>query len=336
MEVATAARPDESQQRGEGMMAHNEDDKRLDWPELRTEGSEEGLHDRELASLRADIRQTRERMGHTVEDIGERLNPERLKDQLKSNLHDATLGKAEDMARSAIDRVDRTRSSISDSIRDNPIPAAMVGIGLGWLLLNGRRDNDHNGVRHSWESGHGRSDNSRYGKGSDRGSSFQPIGSQRPHEESRGVMDRGEDLVHRAGDRVTEMAHDARDSVGDMAERAQEVLENTGARARTAPGDFARETRYRTQRVEDRFEETLYESPLAVGAAAAAIGLAIGLSAPGTRRESEWMGAKRDEVVGRAKEATRDAGERVREVAERVVEEVETTARDAAQEQHLI
>ncbi len=40
----------------------------------------------------------------------------------------------------AVDRVDDTRHSIMDNIRDNPIPAAMVGLGLGWLFINGRRD----------------------------------------------------------------------------------------------------------------------------------------------------------------------------------------------------
>src|SRR5688572_12085355 len=92
------------------------------------------------SAIRADIQRTRERMGRTVEELGERLNPDRLKQQVKQNLHDATIGKAENMARNAAYRVDETRHNMMDNIRDNPIPAAMVGIGLGWLLLNNRRN----------------------------------------------------------------------------------------------------------------------------------------------------------------------------------------------------
>ena len=108
----------------------------------------------DTAAIRADIRETRERMSQTLDGIGERLNPQVLKQQvrdeiqerkqqLKENIREATIGRAQHMARDAAGRVTETRRGIADAIRENPIPAAMVGIGLGWLLYNGRRSDSY-------------------------------------------------------------------------------------------------------------------------------------------------------------------------------------------------
>ena len=41
------------------------------------------------------------------------------------------------MFRDASYRMDEARGTLMDTVRDNPIPAAMVGIGLAWLLMGG-------------------------------------------------------------------------------------------------------------------------------------------------------------------------------------------------------
>jgi gas vesicle protein len=316
----------------------------------------------EVAAIRADIQRTRARMSDTVEDIGERLNPDRLRAQLKGNLHDATIGKAENMARVAVDRVDETRHSIMDSIRDNPIPAAMVGVGLGWMFINGRRH------RHDYEPRLGRpyAYPGRPGYYDDAGySEFQGYGSfERSHygpdRPSRPRFDeeRDESLAHQAQDRVTGLAHDARDvatdlahdarnvasdlahdareTVSEVAHDARDAIGHTASRARAVAGDLARGTREGTHRVEDRFEDALQQSPLAIGAAAIAIGLAVGLSAPATRRESELMGTTRDRMVDRARDVAEDTTERVQHAAERVMDRAESTVRDGADDDRML
>ena len=42
------------------------------------------------------------------------------------------------MVRNAGDTLNEARYTMMDTIRQNPIPAAMVGIGLGWLFMNRR------------------------------------------------------------------------------------------------------------------------------------------------------------------------------------------------------
>src|SRR3712207_9506325 len=79
------------------------------------------------AVIRAEIHETRERLGDTIEEIGERLNPNRLKEQVKDNIRDATIGRGENMAHQAVERVSATRRTFTNTVREHPIPAALVG-----------------------------------------------------------------------------------------------------------------------------------------------------------------------------------------------------------------
>ena len=55
-------------------------------------------NDDEAIVLEADIRQTQARLGDTIEEIGERFNPRRLKEEVKHDIRDATIGRVENMA----------------------------------------------------------------------------------------------------------------------------------------------------------------------------------------------------------------------------------------------
>ncbi|MDP9348751.1 MAG: DUF3618 domain-containing protein [Gemmatimonadota bacterium] len=284
------------------------------------------------AAIRADIRETRERMGHTLEDLSERLNPDRLKEQVKHSVREATIGRAEHMARSAVGRVDETRHSIMDTIRDNPLPAAMVGIGLGWLFWNGRRDDSYSGADYRYRPARGWDD--RYAGGV----YGEPYYGQDLYEEP-GTMERARDRVSDLGEsargRADELTGRAQEVAVDVADRVRGTASDVADRTRSAAGSLARETRYRTHRLEDRFQDTLYESPLVLGAAAVALGLVAGLGAPTTRREVELMGGARDRLVNQAREMVGETTERVQQVAERVVSEAQSTAQEAAREQGL-
>ena len=98
------------------------------------------------AVIRAEIRDTRDRVGDTLEQIAERLNPrnvkEQVKEQVRENIRDAadhvrdnirdtirgsTIGRVGHMAQNAAGRASETGTSIADTIRSNPIPAALIG-----------------------------------------------------------------------------------------------------------------------------------------------------------------------------------------------------------------
>ena len=82
----------------------------------------------EVEVTRIEIERTRADMSETANAIQQRLSPETLKEQAKDRVREATVG-----------RVEEAGSGITETIRENPLPAALTGIGLGWLLVSARR-----------------------------------------------------------------------------------------------------------------------------------------------------------------------------------------------------
>ena len=83
----------------------------------------------EVAEIRADIEGTRHEMGGTLNELGERLEPGHLVQQVKDNVHDATIGRVEETAKGVSEMV-------METIKRNPIPAALAGAGLAMLWAN--------------------------------------------------------------------------------------------------------------------------------------------------------------------------------------------------------
>ena len=105
--------------------------------------------------IRADIEDTRAEMSQTINEIQERLSPEHLMGQVKETVREATIGKVErvmdkvvdatEPAREAVGRagtaIKETGISVADSMWRNPIPVALIGLGLGMLVMRTYRGN---------------------------------------------------------------------------------------------------------------------------------------------------------------------------------------------------
>jgi ElaB/YqjD/DUF883 family membrane-anchored ribosome-binding protein len=288
-------------------------------------------------TIRAEIRETRDRLGHTLEELGERLNPQHIGQRVKHDIRDATIGRVEHMARQAVDRVQETRNSLADTIRENPIPSAMIGIGLGWLFMNRRRSAPSNvyGPYVAYPprrvdaydtgayggSGYGTSGtyDSRYAAGG----AYAAYDADEPGAAER-VRERASELGHEASERVREFGHEA-------GERAREFGQEASERAR----ELADRTRSQARRAEARVEDRFREQPLVVGAATLALGLAAGFALPATEREVALMGDARDKLVDRVKDVASETGEKVQHVASRVIDEAQHTAKEAARDEGL-
>jgi hypothetical protein len=77
-----------------------------------------------------------------------------------------------------------------------------------------------------------------------------------------------------------------------------------------------------TQRAGSTIHDAVQENPLAVGAVALAIGAAVGLAVPVTRRENQLMGEARDRLVDQVQASAGEAVETAQRVASQAVEEV--------------
>jgi ElaB/YqjD/DUF883 family membrane-anchored ribosome-binding protein len=285
----------------------------------------------QVREAREEIRHTRERMSETLDQLGERLHPDRVKAELKSNIREATVGRVENMARQAKDRASEAGSGIMDTIRENPVPAAMVAVGLGWLLFSGRnREQRH--ARQSLHDGDYVGDISsttpRLIQDDAAGSNGNFQGDtgrvDQLRESASGAVNRVHDKLSSAGERAGEVAHNVR-------ERASGVVSSVRDRASTV----ATSTRERASTLRTSTADSYNAQPLALGAVAAVLGLAAGLAVPETRRESELMGDARDRMVDRARDMVDDARNRVSSAASRVVSETKDTVREVAREEGL-
>lgn len=246
----------------------------------RTEGVvEEAVADHRTSEIRAEIEQTREDMSETIDAIQEKLRPANIVAGATERVKEATTEKVRHMANRASDAADR----------QNLLPAALIGIGTAWLLMNrsGRRSETYD----QYESGPGVWRNTEYSSDEYYGA----VGT-------RGADSSGADV------NVSGMAGRATERAGEIADRAKERAGEMASTARAA----VRRTSYRAQ---NQLQRAINENPLAVGAAAAILGAAVGLALPETERENEWMGEARDTVVDRAQELAREAKDKVTNAA---------------------
>lgn len=297
------------------------------------------MSDRSEHEIRESIDATRARMGETIEQIGDRVNPERVKADLKAKAREQIQDARDNVKRKARNTMRDVEHGVTDTgrgiwatIKDNPVPAGLVGVGLAWLFAN-RRSGSHDVTRYGTygtystgpavpyraapvgtrytepvtgsptqydtsgrsEYGHDASPAGiRYGSGG--ATQFSGDGSR----ESEGLKEKAANVVHQATDRLS----GAQERVGEWAHDQQERV-----------GSLAYSARDRARNAERRVEERMQENPMAAGAMALAFGVAAGLMIPESEREHRMMGRSRDRVLERAQEAASTAGHKLHDSA---------------------
>jgi len=113
-------------------------------PEAAAEGS-----DPDTARIRRDIDETREELSETIDAIQEKLKPANIVSSATDTIKQATTERVRHMTQSAGHAASnmlygsRQRSGgFIDGIRENPFPAALIGIGAAWLLMSNRSGQD--------------------------------------------------------------------------------------------------------------------------------------------------------------------------------------------------
>lgn len=300
-------------------------------------------------ALRRDIANTRAEIGQTVDEIQRRLDPEVLKARARERVEEAkehvkaevkeqiagakhkvraaTVGRVENMVHRAGHDVREAQTSIVDRVRDNPIPAAMVGAGLAWLLIGGKKDRGRRPTQYLAE------DFDPYGEYGLGGGAAPYYDESYPYpyaEESAGREGR----IHEAKRKVQEVAGQAQHRVKEAAEHAQESAselaheastmaheararaEQYAVRARREARELGHQARTGARRAEQGFERTFRDNPMGVGLAALAIGAMVGLAVPRTRREDELMGEARDRLLAKGERLAQEGLEKVSDTAQ--------------------
>lgn len=135
------------------------------WDEPATTSASAEDYDANTDQLRADIEDTRAEMSQTINEIQERLSPEHLVDQVKETVREATIGKVKrvmenvgetisEVAEPALEIANRAGTAIKDagtsvgySVWRNPVPIALIGLGVGMLFMRRGRGNGYDTMR---------------------------------------------------------------------------------------------------------------------------------------------------------------------------------------------
>jgi hypothetical protein len=215
-----------------------------------------------------EVEATRGSIDRTVEALKDKMTPPQIFDEVMQGMGSAG---------------SKMVNTLGDQVRENPVPLALIGLGLAWLVVGSRRDRapDYYAERRSFAS------DQDYGYASSKPS-----------------------LKERAGEAVSNAKAKIGDAVSGLGEMP--VAERAQALAGSAM-DAADQAKRRAQQT---FDSALDRDPLIIGALGVVVGAAIGAAIPASRVENRYAGPLRDKVVDKTKVVAQEGLDTVREAAQ--------------------
>lgn len=234
-----------------------------------------------MSKAKEAVDETREKVGGTLESIGEKITPpswmEDIVDAFSKRLREVDANEIKQRANGAV-------QAVSTTVKENPVPVALVGAGIGWMVWNHRRK--------ATEIEHGRIAEAK----------------ARLREAAEKSREAAADAGETAMGKIKSVAGDAKEKLDEAGEHARELLDDTAERVKRGYGKSAHQV-----------SSGIQEYPLATGAGLLAAGVLAGFMLPATRRENRWFGGKSDELVdsvrGQARGVVQAGREKVEAVA---------------------
>jgi hypothetical protein len=295
--------------------------------------------------IRAEIEQTRGELSETVNAIQDRLRPGNIAsnaaESVKSTVKNVASDKAQYVAETARDMAD---SEPVQYVRSNPIPTAMIGIGIAgltWLAVAGRQPQSRNRYRttgrtsRDWRRLAPYNESERYYRG---GTGHTGYTGQSGYTSESGFGDAGfgeagypgqggyetaaaytPDLNQGAGTGGSYAG--ARGSYGASGDYAEAGSDYTGGGSSWTGGtgqgaqEFGRRAQQTTRMAQRKLQRTWQQNPLMMGAASAVLGLIVGMAMPQTEIENEYMGEARDNAIEGVQQTVRDTVGKVQDAA---------------------
>jgi ElaB/YqjD/DUF883 family membrane-anchored ribosome-binding protein len=196
--------------------------------------------------IEAEIERTRHDMDGTLTAIAERLTPGQLVDQGLDYMRNSGANEYLVNLRQAATR--------------DPIPLALVGVGLAWLMMSSRRPAP---ATSPWDQ-----------------STSEQLGSDL------------KDKLSQTSHRMSESARDMRERASHMGETVRERASRVGETARQQAQRVSESARYQAERLRGSYQNLVNEQPLALGAVGLAIGALLAATTPRTRVEEEMFGGE--------------------------------------------
>jgi ElaB/YqjD/DUF883 family membrane-anchored ribosome-binding protein len=271
------------------------------------------IDNRRPEEIESDIARTRAEMGSTLDAIQNKLTPGQMMDQ------------AIQYARHSLPA--DFGSNLANTVRNNPMPVALIGVGIAWMMMQGQQGGGYMRSRSRYPSEYYDPEaldyDAAYGTSDESGSKTQ--GARAKLGEAK---DRASETGHRLMDKASEVTGRAHDAMHGARER----ITGSASAGRERMSELGQRSQQQYQRVRNSFSQMLEEQPLVLGALGVALGALAGAMMPPTRREDEMMGRTRDDLLAKAKEAGREQAQTLKESAQRVAETVKEEAQRVGSE----
>jgi hypothetical protein len=218
------------------------------------------------ADVEREVEASRIDLDRTVEALKDKMTPGQLFDEATRAMGGAG---------------QQVLSKFVDQAKENPMPLAVMGLGLAWLM-----------------SGAGKAGGSGGGYAEPR--SFAEAGAQGASASS-GLVDK----VHGVGDKASDMIATARDKLSGAAAAVGDSASGAAGKV----GEYG-------QQAQRNFGRLLEREPLLIGAAGLLVGAAIGAALPATDLEDRTVGPVRDKLLEKGKDLAEDGLQQAGDVAQ--------------------
>lgn len=252
--------------------------------------------------IEREVEQTRGDLDRTVEALKSKMSPGQLLDEAMSAFGGGAGG--------------QMFANLGTQVRDNPLPVALIGAGVAWLMMGqGSRGSGAGSLREdrsfspnapSMGAEAYRVDPT-YGEQGAEGRVGGPQGAGEAH----GLVDKASDMASNIGEQAKAGASKVADAAASAKEavtsRVSDALHGASAAGHQA-ADYGRQ-------VQDTLATLFRNEPLIVGALGLTVGIAVGAALPATSLENKYVGELRDKVVDKGKEVAQQGLDAAKDLA---------------------
>lgn len=231
------------------------------------------------AELELEVEDARGRIDRTVEALKDKMQPRELFDEATRMMGGAS---------------NKVLTTAVDQLRENPVPMALIGLGVAWMAISQARRGGASATYGSYASYEGYDD-----------------GDAGLKDKVRSKVTAAKAKVSAATETAKDKLSSARSSAGESLDEARGRVSGLAQTAQMRAGEYSRMAR-------DKFDDTLETEPLVIGAIGLAVGAAIGAALPASDMERRYMGPARSKAAEKAKASL---GE-VKDVAQRAYGQV--------------
>ncbi|HEY0650876.1 DUF3618 domain-containing protein [Phenylobacterium sp.] len=231
------------------------------------------------AEIEREVEDARGRVDRTVEALKDKMQPRELFDEATRMMGGTS---------------NKVLTTAVEQLRENPIPIALIGLGIAWLAISQTR----------------RQAAAEYPEG------YYP--THEGYDEDEGLRAKVRARAEAAKAKLADTAEKAKARLASAQASAEEGV--SAARGKAAEyahlaqekaGEYGRYAR-------QRFDDTLDQEPLVIGAIGLAVGAAIGAALPASPVERRYFGPARSKAADAAKQSL----DQVKEVAQRAYGQV--------------